>query len=149
MNSRVSALAALSVALSSLLSGQEPGLDRRLSCVASLELPTQGLFAARAATSGTVTAVISLDAGGRLAALKLTGNDEFLKGEVGVSLSGSRFTPKCRHRSVEVIYSFTLEDPATDLIIPPAVRFVPPNRFELTFRRVKPNVDPAPPSEHK
>src|SRR5882724_993393 len=134
MNGRASALAALSIALSSLLPGQGPALDRNLSCVASLELPTQGLFAARAATSGTVTALIRLDSSGRLAALQLTGSDEFLKADVSVSLNLSRFTTRCGNRNVEVIYSFTLEDPATDWIIPPAVRFAPPNRFELTFR---------------
>ena len=56
----------------------------------------------------------------------------------------SQFAATCDSRTVEFVFGFTLQEPATDSIRPPGVRFLPPNRFELIFRRVKPNLDFAP-----
>ena len=49
----------------------------------------------------------------------------------------------CEDRTIEFVFAFKLEDPPTDHIVPAAVRFVPPNRFELVFRRIKPILDLA------
>src|SRR5689334_14616059 len=114
MSTRVLALAALSLVFDGLFLGQERTLDRSLSCVASLELPTQGLLAARARSSGTVTALVRVGGEGHSSALELTGVDDLLKGEVRVALNLSRFAPECRGRSVQIVYAFTLEDPPTD-----------------------------------
>lgn len=81
---------------------------------------------------------------GQLSKLTLTGGNPGLRGEARVAMNLSRFAAKCQGRSLEFVFAFTLEDPPTDSIIPPGVRFVPPNRFELIFRRVKPIVDFAP-----
>jgi hypothetical protein len=75
----------------------------------------------------------------------LTGGNDALQAEVRVAVNLSRFKPECKGRKIEIVYVFTLQDPPTDTVIPPAVRFVPPNRFELTFRRVKPNPEPPAP----
>jgi hypothetical protein len=116
-----------------------------LSCVTSLELPTHGLLAAAAAESGTVDAEFYLDADGQVSKLELRGGNPGLRGEVRVAIELSKFAARCKGRQLKFIFAFTLEDPPTDSILPPAVRFVPPNRFELTFRRVKPNYDPGSP----
>jgi hypothetical protein len=142
-------LATFYVLLGPFLTAQEPILDKSLSCVASLELPTHGLLAARAGTSGTVAAIIRVAEGGAVSALELAGGNDILQAEVRVAVKLSTFDRKCQGRSVQIIYAFTLEDPATDSIIPPAVRFIPPNRFELTFRKVKPNIEPPPPPPSK
>lgn len=67
-----------------------------------------------------------------------------LRAEVEVALGLSRFDGKCDRHTVAFFFDFKLEDPPTDSVLPPAVRFVPPNRFDLVFRRVKPNNDPIP-----
>jgi len=66
------------------------------------------------------------------------------KSEVRVALELSQFDTTCRGRVIAIVFDFTIEDPPTDSIVPPGVKFVPPNRFELVFRRVKANFDPAP-----
>jgi hypothetical protein len=124
-----------------VLTGQTRIAAADHSCVKSLELPTRGLLAARAGTSGTVHATGRIGEDGQLDKLDLTDANRILQGEVRVAMNLSKFDARCKGQSVEFIFAFTLEGPATDYIIPPAVRFAPPNRFELTFRRVKPNVD--------
>ena len=61
----------------------------------------------------------------------------------------SQFAARCEDRTIEFVFAFKLEDPPTDHIVPPAVRFVPPNRFELIFRRIKPDLYLAPPADTK
>ena len=141
MNHFVRIMLVLSVGFCRVLIAQDTAHGADLSCAASLELPTRGLLAARAGSSGTVAAVIRIGKGGKMSALRLTGKNEILKAEVRVAIGLSHFTPRCAGRSLRVEFGFTLEDPPTPSIIPPAVRFIPPNRFELTFRRVMPNVD--------
>jgi hypothetical protein len=118
-----------------------------LSCVSSLELPTHGLLAARARQSGTVTASLQIGPGGSLAKSHFASDDPALEREVQIALNLSRFKKSCAGKKVEIIFSFELEDPPADSVLPPDVRFLPPNRFELVFRRVSPNLDPvsAPP----
>lgn len=130
-----------------LLRAQEPTADPDLSCFSSLELPTRGLFAAGAGTSGSVIAAAEIGRGGKLSKLRLTGGNPGLQGEVRVAMNLSQFAAKCHGQTVKVVFGFILEDPPIDHIIPPGVRFVPPNRFELVFRRVKPSYDPAPSSK--
>jgi len=123
--------------------------DTDLSCIASLALPTTGAFAARAGTSGTVRATITIGKGGELAKLDLDGKNPVLNAEVRVAMNMSAFVARCEDRTIAILFSFTLKDPMTDYILPPAVRFVPPNRFELTFSRVKPITEmPARESRH-
>jgi hypothetical protein len=111
------------------------------SCIESLELPTRGLLAARSPTSGTVRAEVHIGDQGRTEKLVLTGGNPFLEGEVHVALKGSRFAPRCQGRKLEFVFGFTMEEPARYDLIPPAVRFIPPNRFELIFKRLKPHFD--------
>ena len=128
-----------------LLQAQEPSVEQDLSCISFLELPTRGLLAAGAGTSGTVHVAAEIGKEGQLSKLTLTGGNPGLQGEVRVAMNLSQFAVRCHDRTVGLVFAFTLEDPPTDSIIPPGVRFVPPNRFELVFRRVKPSYDPAPP----
>jgi hypothetical protein len=128
-----------------LLQLQEPAADTDFSCISSLELPTRGLLAAGAGASGTVHVAAEIGKEGQLAKLTLTGGNPGLQGEVRVAMNLSRFAARCHYRTVGFVFAFTLQDPPTDSITPPGVRFVPPNRFELVFRRVKPSYDPAPP----
>lgn len=114
-----------------------------LSCVTALELPTHGLLAARAPRSGTVHATIEIGPGGDISRINFASDSPTLEGEVRVALNLSRFSQHCAGRSVDFVFSFTLEDPPTDYILPPSTRFVPPNRFEFIFRRVKASVDPS------
>jgi len=112
-----------------------------LSCVVSLDLPTHGILAARAPNPGTVHATLSIGPGGRLTKMLLatdTARPEGLEAEVSIALRGSDFAARCDGRQIELFFAFSLQDPAVDSILPPAVRSVPPNRFEITFRRVKP-----------
>jgi len=104
-------------------------------------------MAARAVTSGVVTAKIHIGDGGQVADLQLSSDNHYLAGEVHVAIELSKFAARCSGRVLELVFSFTLEDPPTDGIIPPAVRFLPPNRFELIFRRVRPNHQAPPPPE--
>jgi len=127
------------------LYAQKPTLEQDLSCVKYLELPTRGLLAAGAGGSGTVHAVAEVGGDGQMAKLRLTGGNSGLQGEVRVAMNLSRFTSSCSNRSVEFVFVFALEDPPTESVIPPGVRFVPPNRFDLVFRKVKPNYDPVRP----
>jgi hypothetical protein len=124
-----------------MLKGQTRTSTADHSCVKSLKLPTSGLFAARAGTSGTVHATIRIGEDGQLDKIDLTDGNRILQAEVRVAMNLSKFDVRCKGQSVEFIFAFTLEDPPIDNIVPPAVSFVPPNRFELTFRRVKPIVD--------
>jgi hypothetical protein len=144
MSLRVLVVAISCTALTPVVRAQDPGSRFDFSCIDFLELPTRGLLAAGAGTSGTVRAVAKIGKKGQLSKLTLTGGNRGLQGEVRVAMNLSRFAGKCQGRSVEFVFAFTLEDPPTDSIIPPGVRFVPPNRFELIFRRVKPIVDFAP-----
>jgi hypothetical protein len=125
----------------------QPKDDSNLGCVKSLEVPTRGLFAARAGVSGTVEVAVEVGKDGQPEKWGLMGDNQILKGEAQVAVSLSRFLPACEGRMVKIVFAFTLEDPPSDSILPPAVRFIPPNRFELTFRRVKPNLDPASPGK--
>ena len=126
----------------SLAEGAEATND--LSCFRSLVLPTTGLLAARASESGTVRAFVEIGETGALTRLDLEGNDPLLKGEVQVALTVSKFDPSCRNRTIQVEFSFILEDPPTAYILPPVVKFSSPNRFTLVFRRVMASLDPAP-----
>ncbi len=86
-------------------------------------------------------AVVKINKNGQVGSLDLFGDNKALRAEVEVAINLSKFDARCGGRVVEFIFAFTLEDPPTDNIVPPAVRFSPPNRFELTFRKVKPNID--------
>jgi hypothetical protein len=116
------------------------------SCVSWLELPTRGLLAARAPASGTVQAVVYIGEGGRPSKVELTGGNRWLEGEVRVAMLASVFASRCQGRTLKFIFGFTIEDPPADELIPPGVRFVPPNRFDLVFRRLRPNREPPAPS---
>ena len=112
-----------------------------LSCVVSLDLPTHGILAARSPNPGTVHATLSIGREGKPTKILMTTDTpspEGLEAEVGIALRDSQFAPSCDGRQLEFFFAFSLQDPPVDSILPPAVRFVPPNRFELTFRRVKP-----------
>jgi len=120
----------------------EEGKGFDLSCVTSLDLPTHGFLAA-ASESGTVEVEIHLDGKTKAANVELRGGNPGLQGEVRAAIEMSKFGARCNGRVLKFVFAFTVQDPASDSILPPAVRFVPPNRFELTFRRVKPNHDPG------
>jgi hypothetical protein len=145
MKMTIQTVAELALIFTPLLYGKEMTSTANLSCVSSLELPTRGLLAAGAGASGIVHVFARIGRDGRLSNLKLDGGNPGLQGEVGVAINLSRFAVKCQDRTVEFIFAFTLEDPPTDSIIPPGVRFIPPNRFELVFRRLRPNYDPSSP----
>jgi hypothetical protein len=123
------------------LNGQTQPATAYASCIKSLELPTRGLLAARAGTSGTVGAVVFVGKDGKIEKLDLTGGNNILQAEVRVAMELSSFDGACQGKRIPLTFDFTLTDPPTDNILPPAVKFVPPSRFELTFRRVKPNID--------
>lgn len=126
------------------LSLQSDNFDE-LACVTSLELPTRGFLAATSSSSGTVHARIEIGLSGRASRIELSGANPLLQGEVRVGLNQSRFSEKCSGKQVELLFQFTLEGSPTDTLRPPAVRFLPPNRFELVFRRLKPVLDGPPP----
>jgi hypothetical protein len=88
--------------------------------------------------------MVQIGTKGRLAKLKLTGGNMALQSEVRVAMNLSRFAAECQGQAIEFVFTFKLEDPATSTIVPPAVHFVPPNRFILTFRRVRQNIETAP-----
>ena len=127
------------------LSGQTRIAPSDFSCVESLELPTRGLLAAGAGKSGTVSAIVHIGDGGHVEKLELVGDNKILNAEVRVAMNLSQFTAKCSGRQFGLVFEFVLEDPPTNTLIPPAVRFLPPDRFALTFRRLKPIVDMSPP----
>lgn len=115
-----------------------------LSCISSLELPTRGLAAARASGSDTVVATVRVGTRDALPKIELVGGDLGLKTEVEVALRESKFSDRCTGKDIKLIFEFRLQDPPTENITPPVVRFLPPNRFLLIFRRVAPVVDLAP-----
>jgi len=119
--------------------------DPNLSCITALELPTRGLSATGARASGTVNAEIHIGSRGEVSRLDLRGGEPALQGEVQVAIGLSEFSDRCAGQTVELVFAFTLENPPTSSIIPPGVRFLPPNRFELIFRRRRPNIEEAPP----
>jgi hypothetical protein len=146
MKTKGAATLALCAAIAAAVNAQTPPADTDLSCFTSLLLPTTGAFAARAGTSGTVRARFAIGKQGELSSLDIMGENQVLNAEVRVALSLSQAAARCKNRTVELVFAFTLKDPMTDYIAPPGVRFMPPNRFELTFLRVRPNIDSAPPS---
>jgi hypothetical protein len=99
----------------------------------------EACFAARAGAPGEVYAVVRIGKDGQVDKLDLTGANQGLQAEVRVAMNLSKFDVRCEGESLRFIFAFTLEDPPTDNIVPPGVRFLPPNRFELIFRRVKPH----------
>lgn len=133
----------LFMAAGPLLHGQGAA-NADLSCVDFLELPTRGVIAAAAGTSGVVRAVAHIGEQGRLSSLELDGGGTRLQGEVRVAINLSQFASKCHDRTVEFVFAFTLQGPPTDSILPPGVRFRPPNRFELVFRQLKPIIEVVP-----
>lgn len=124
---------------------QQPAGFADLVCTTSLMLPTHGILAATATASGVVTTEGKIAVDGEIADLEIHGGDLALQSEVRIAMQLSKFAARCKGRKVRFIFSFTLQDPPTDSILPPEVHFLPPNRFELTFRRRKPNLDPAGP----
>ena len=130
-----------------LVRAQTPASGIDLACVTYLELPTRGLHAARAGSSGTVFAAGRIGKKGRLTLLQLRGGNRGLQGEVRVAMNLSQFAARCEDRTIKFVFAFKLEDPPTYNLIPPGVRFVPPNRFELIFRRLRPILDLAPPTD--
>lgn len=114
-------------------------------CVESLVLPKTGIFAARAEGSGSVHALITVADSGGLKRLDMNGGDHALEGEVMMAMKASRFKPRCAGQMLSFVFDFTiLEENPSDHVFPPMIKVVPPNRFELTFRRVKGVVDAAP-----
>jgi len=138
MNMPLCAVVLSWIIVPAVLPGQTRTSVGDYSCVRSLELPTRGLFAARAGTSGSVHVVVWIAKDGQVGKLDLTGANPILQAEVRVAMNLSKFDSRCEGQSLEFSFAFRLEAPPTDNIIPPAVQFIPPNRFELTFRRVKP-----------
>jgi hypothetical protein len=119
-----------------------------LSCVQSLFLPTTGRLAAHASGSGRVRATVTIGPKGDAVHLDTDGGDNFLKAEVMVAVEQSQFRTQCAGKKVVFDFDFTIvEEYPTDDVAPPLVRFVPPNRFELAFRRVKPIIDMPPAKE--
>ena len=147
MGVSVAIVVVLSMPCVPIIRGQEPTSEGQFSCVNFLELPTRGLLASGAGKSGVVRAVIDIGKDGTVSHLQLDGGNPGLRAEVRVAMELSKFAAKCHDRSVEFVFAFTLEDPPVDSIRPPAVRFVPPNRFELIFKRVKPDYYLAPPKD--
>jgi hypothetical protein len=68
-----------------VLPGQTRTSASDRSCVESLELPTRGLFAARAGASGEVHAVVRIGKDGQVDKLDLTGANQGLQAEVRVA----------------------------------------------------------------
>ena len=92
-----------------------------LSCMSSLELPTHGLLAARASSSGTVKASLQVGPRGSLSKTTFTSDDPILEREVQIALGLSVFGKRCAGRTLEVVFSFLLQDPPRYLTLPPAV----------------------------
>jgi len=116
-----------------------------LGCVGALELPTRSILSARAVTSGTVIVTVQVGIDGKAAQIDMLGESAALKGEVQVAMTLSTFLPKCAGKKLELVFAFKLEDPPSESILPPGVRYMPPNRFELIVRKVKANQDAAVP----
>jgi hypothetical protein len=146
VSSSISGMVAICFLYCNTILAQQQRSSSDLSCITSLELPTHGFLAARAPNSGIVHASVEIGPEGRLSKVQLTTDSsmsEGLEGEVRVALGDSHFAQRCVGRTLRFVLSFKLEDPPTDSILPPTVRFVPPNRFDLVFRRLKSNLDPA------
>ena len=120
---------ALCVVSAAMLQAQTPASNTDLSCVRTLSLPTTGAFAARAGTSGSVRAAVAIGKKGEMARLDLDGENPVLNAEVRVAMSLSQFAERCENRTLILMFAFTLKDPMTDYIAPPAVSYIPPNRF--------------------
>jgi hypothetical protein len=74
------------------------------------------------------------------------GDNRLLKAEVDVAMQLSQFAARCYNKKLTFEFRFTLEDPEGDNLLPPSVVFVPPNRFDLIFRKLAPIIEPpAPP----
>jgi hypothetical protein len=132
---RVVCLLACSMAFSLNEFGAERARND-LSCVKFLHLPTHGILATYAQGSGTIYAEIHLGKRGELSRVLLTGSeDRALRGETDVAISMSKFAERCAGRTLHFVFSYILQDPPADSIIPPQVLFSPPNHFELTFRK--------------
>jgi hypothetical protein len=131
--------------MATLLAGRAPTQTFDMSCIVSLELPTTGLLAPRAEDSGTVRAVVHIGEAGHPSKVDLMGGNKGLQGDVQVAMKLSDFAPDCEGRTLEFVFAFTLEGPPTHTRIPPGVTFKPPNRFDLVFRRLKPNIEHPPP----
>ena len=116
-----------------------------LGCVGALELPTRSILSSRAVTSGTVIVTVQVGIDGKAAQIDMLGESAALKGEVQVAMTLSTFLPKCAGKKLELVFAFKLEDPPSESILPPGVRYMPPNRFELIVRKVKANQDAAVP----
>src|SRR6266540_3045349 len=119
----------LVVSSQSVLTAQTIPTEADLSCIESLEFPTGGLLSSRAGTSGTVEVAVEIGKNGK-PQIRLTGDNQLLKSEVNVAMALSRFAVRCEGRIVRLSFKFVLHDPPADNLMPPAVRFLPPNRFE-------------------
>jgi hypothetical protein len=118
-----------------------------LSCVLSLHLPTD-IDAAKSQQSGIVTVQIRRVAP-NVVDINLFGGNAALQNDVRAAMRLSLFAGRCKNQDT-FIFAFTFLDPPTGSILPPSVAFLPPNWFELTFRRRKPISNAASPArDHK
>jgi len=116
-----------------------------LACVQTLALPTQGVFAPHASSSAAVRVMVTIGEGGRVKEAVLRGGDKILQAEVKAALELSEFRTDCASKTEEITFSFKLIDPPVSAMLPPAVRFIPPNTFEIVYRRIRPRVEWAVP----
>jgi hypothetical protein len=115
-----------------------------VSCVDSLELPTDSILTSLLGSSSTVNAVVTFGANGE-AHFHLDTGTEAARREVLSSLKLSRFRgKKCANKSIALSFTFVMEGEPVSDIYPTRTTYQAPNRFTFYVRPRHPIYDLAP-----
>jgi hypothetical protein len=114
-----------------------------VSCVDSLELPTDSILTSLLGSSSTVNAVVTFDANGE-AHFRLDTGSGAARREVLSSLKLSRFRKKCANKSIALSFTFVMEGEPVSDIYPTRTTYQAPNHFTFYVRPRRPTYDSAP-----
>jgi hypothetical protein len=119
-----------------------------LDCVKDMEIPQKHTLVAY--TTGNVEAVVTVGSYGRLKSVDIKSPNIQLRTEVEFYLRyHTVYSPSCRGQRVNFSFTYAIEGPLADELST-TLHFLPPNRFLVVSRPVRPIIDYAiPPSQAK
>lgn len=112
-----------------------------LHCIEDMEVPQK--HAAAAYTSGTVEASVIIGSDGKPELVKLQSGSKLLRNEVEFYLKyRTRYSTTCKGQQVSLYFTYAIEGELAEELSS-TVHFLPPNRFVIVSRPVRPVADPV------
>lgn len=109
-----------------------------LVCLASLPIPLMPQLV-RVLGPGEVKVLLKVANDGNISSVEVRSQNTGLAREVREILSGTQVSSRCRNRSLELIFAYTLRDVQSD-DASPSVVWRSPNRFEIVVSRPRPTI---------